>query len=92
MDSFTSQEELYERMLPALKCKVKDLRRIGVKYVQCADIWNYLKNNIWCKKINLTLGEMVNDIMTISNIEVEHYVQDLMSREPRTIKNDVNVL
>ena len=88
MDGFSSLEELYKRLNPGLKCKVKDLKRIGIHYVQNADIWNYLKNNVWCKKTNLTLGEMVNDIMDLSNSEIEKYVQDLMANEKRDIENE----
>lgn len=84
MDGFTSQEELYKKVEPALKSKVKDLTRRGVNYVQKADVWNYLKNEVWCKKTNLTLGEIVNDIMTIPNRELESYVQDVMSKKVRT--------
>ncbi len=88
MDGFTSQEELYKKVEPALKSKVKDLTRRGIGYVQKADVWNYLKNNMWCKKKNLTLGEIVNDIMTVPNRELELYVQDLMSKGKRTREED----
>ena len=43
MDGFSSLEELYKRVEPALNSKLKDLTRLGVFYVQKADIWNYLK-------------------------------------------------
>lgn len=88
MDGFSSLEELYNRVTPALNSKLKDLKRIGVNYVQKADIWNYLKNNVWCKKAGLTLGEIVNDIMTVTNAELELYVQNLMSKEPRVREDD----
>lgn len=84
MDGFSSLEELYNRVTPALNSKLKDLTRVGVNYVQKADIWNYLKNNLWSKKKGLTLGEIVNDIMTVSNAELEMYVQNLMAKEVRT--------
>jgi len=92
MDGFSSLEELYNRVKPALKSKINDLKRVGVNYVQEADVWNYLKNNLWCKKANLTLGEMVNDIMTVSNIELETYVQSILAKEKRTIEEDENLL
>ncbi len=84
MDGFSSLEELYNRVTPALNSKLKDLTRVGVNYVQKADIWNYLKNNLWSKKKGLTLGEIVNDIMTVPNAELEMYVQNLMAKEVRT--------
>ena len=88
MDGFSSLQQLYDRLTPALKCKIKDLRRIGINYVQCADVWNYLKNNVWCNKTNLTLGEMVNDVMTLSNSDIEKYVQDLIASEKREVKQE----
>ncbi len=88
MDGFTSLEELYKRVEPALKSKTLDLKRCGVNYVQKADVWNYLKNNVWSKKTNLTLGEIVNDIMTLSNAELEIYVQNLIGTKPRTVEQE----
>lgn len=85
MDGFNSLEELYKRVTPALNSKIKDLRRIGINYIHKEDIWNYLKINCWCKKTNLTLGEMVNDIMTLSNTQIEDYVHDIISKEKREI-------
>lgn len=91
MDGFSSLQELYERITPALKCKVNDLRRIGVNYVKKEDIWNYLKDYVWSKKTNLTLGEMVNDCMTLKSNDIEKYVQEIMAKTPRTI-NEENLL
>lgn len=84
MDGFSSLAELYDRVRPAIKSKIKDLKRIGVNYVQEADVWNYLKNTCWCKKTNLSLGEIVNDIMTVPNEELETYVQSILAKEKRT--------
>ncbi len=92
MDGFSNLEELYNRVKPALKSKVKDLKRVGVNYVQIADVWNYLKSRIWNKTANLTLGDMVNDIMTVSNEELETYVQSIIANEKRTIKEDGDLL
>jgi len=87
VDGFTSLEQLYKRVKPALKSKCKDLQRIGIDFVTEEDIWNYLKENIWCKGNNLTLGEMVNDIMTLRNTDIIEYVQNIM----KDMKREVNV-
>lgn len=89
MDGFSSLEELYNRVKPALKCKVKDLNRTNIYYIHESDVFNYLKNTLWVKKNNLTLGEIVNDIMTTSNAELEAYVQSIIAREKRQIDNQV---
>lgn len=91
MDGFSNAEELYKKVKPALKSKIKDLTRVGVNYVQKADVWNYLKNNVWCKKVNLTLGEVVNDIMTVSNEELEYYVQSLF-KDSKRVREEDNLL
>lgn len=88
MDGFKSLEELYQRVKPALKSKVKDLNRVGINYVQEVDVFNYLKNNCWSKKSNLTLGEIVNDIMTVGSSELESYVQNLFAKEKRNITEE----
>jgi len=40
---FNSAGELYERLKPALKSKVSELRKFGYDYLKSEDIWNYLK-------------------------------------------------
>ena len=71
---FKSLEELYQRLLPAFKTKVADLKRTGIYNIREIDIWNYLKNNYWRQKRNLTLGEMVNDILSTPNEELIKFV------------------
>lgn len=83
MDEFNSLNELYTRCKPALRTKCNDLRRIGINNIQTSDIWNYLKNNIWNKKNNLSLADIVDDIMTVSNNELINYV--------KTLKNEKDV-
>ena len=61
---FKSLKELYERVKPALYSKVKELRRLGLKYVTETDIWNYLVENVWKTKENLELHELINDILS----------------------------
>ncbi len=61
---FKSLEDLYHRLLPAFNTKVADLKRKRVYNVSEIDIWNYLKTYYWRNKKDLTLGEMVNDILS----------------------------
>lgn len=71
---FKSLEELYKKLLPAFKVKINDLRRNNITTINNEDIWNYLKETAWTKKENLTLGEMVNDIITLSEIDITNYI------------------
>lgn len=70
---FNSIEELYSKLLPALNTKVNDLKRNKINYLNEKDVWDYLRFNYWNKKNKLTLGEMVNDILSTPNFELEDY-------------------
>ena len=72
---FKSLEELYQRLLPAFNTKVADLKRANIYNIREIDLWNYLKNNYWKTKRNLTLGEMVNDILSTPNDDLITYVK-----------------
>ena len=45
--TFSSLEELYNRIKPALRTKKEEMKRNGYIYVKEADIWNYLKEKKW---------------------------------------------
>ena len=61
--------EIYQRLLPALNAKVDELKRMKV-IIDPVDIWNYCVTNIWNKKEELRMYELVNDILQLdaSNI------------------------
>ena len=59
---FESALELKKRVMPALKMKEERLRSEGFDF-SAEDIWFYLKQNKWSKSKNLTLNEVVNDIL-----------------------------
>ena len=73
---FNNVKELYERLIPALNTKVKELRRNDIDYVKKEDIWNYLKNKKWSKANNLLLYQMVDDILNLDNYEIDEYVKE----------------
>ena len=73
---FNNVKELYERLIPALNTKVKELRRNDIDYVKKEDIWNYLKNKKWSKANNLLLYQMVDDILNLDNYEKEENVKE----------------
>ena len=56
---FRSVEELYNRVLPALYSKRKEINSLGFKLVTEKDIWNYLVENEWKTKRNLELHDHV---------------------------------
>ncbi len=78
---FKSLEELYKKVLPALRTKVAELKRVNITYINEEDVWNYLKLNKWSKNKNLTLAEMVNDILWVSNLELQKYKKEARLNE-----------
>ncbi len=61
---YTSQKELYLALLPVFNVK-KRLLNISKYNITNEDIWKYLVNNKWKNSYNLTISEVVNDIITI---------------------------
>ncbi len=60
---FNNIKELYERVIPCLELKVKLLKKQNINVTK-EDIWNSLSNK-WKNSNNLTLFDIVNDIMIL---------------------------
>ncbi|MBR3162208.1 MAG: hypothetical protein IKF19_06730 [Bacilli bacterium] len=73
MYEYKSQLELYKNLIPALNVKIRLLKKSNYNHISKKDIWNYLKNNKWNSSINLTISEMVNDIIHADNKEIDIY-------------------
>ena len=67
MEGETLEKKLFNRVKPALKSKIKELKRLGINNVSEEFLFEYLKKNIWNQKENLTLDELVNDILMCDN-------------------------
>ena len=87
---FSSKEELFQRVKPALKAKVNEFKRLGQKYVQEVDVWNYLIENVWCKAKDLMLSDIVNDILHVKIKKIDDYIKEKMSSTNRTQYFDSN--
>ena len=59
---FESVKELYNRVLPALRVKKRILLKKGIK-VSEKDIFEYLVEEKWSKGFNLSLNDIVSDII-----------------------------
>lgn len=68
-----SLDSLYERLLPALKSKLKLLRADNINNVNIEDIWRYLTIHKWEKSHGLELYEMVDDILNTDNNDFLKY-------------------
>lgn len=84
---FNNVEDLYKRVKPALRSKVRELNRKNVSYVKEEDIWNFLIEDRWKKTKGLELNEIVDDILNVDNSRVMSYVQVKMGN----FKRDVNL-
>ena len=71
--TFESQEELYKRVLPALKSKRKLILLDGFKSIKKNDIWEYLRLNKWANQSGLELCDMVDDILNTDNSLIVEY-------------------
>ena len=83
---FKSLNELYERILPALRSKTNELKKKGLDYIHEEDIWNYLKSYKWTNSNSLDLGDMVNDIFNVNTNELDNYVKNNFKNYHRKIE------
>lgn len=64
IDEFKSIDELFDRVEPALKVKVREGTSLGYQITD-NDIWNYLVKSKWKKARNLMLSDVVDDILNL---------------------------
>ncbi|NLL02235.1 MAG: hypothetical protein GX265_04370 [Mollicutes bacterium] len=88
MDNFKNLEELYQKVLPALTTKVNELKRSNIKYINEIDIWRFLRKNYWQNSKELTLGDMVNDILSTPNHLLEEYIGLIMQNQKNKNKDN----
>ena len=67
---FNSQEELYKRVKPALLSKQKEIQRFNNTNLEIDEIWRILIEKKWKEANDLTLSDIVNDIMNASYEEL----------------------
>lgn len=72
-EKFYSIEDLYKKVLPALQAKVSELKRENINFVDTIDIWNYCIENIWRKKEDIRIYELVSDILNVDGYALEVY-------------------
>ena len=82
---FESLEELYKRIKPALHTKQQEMRREGYIYIKEEDIWNYLKEKKWINSKNLSLYQMVSDVLNADNILIDSYLKEKLNMRNRTV-------
>ena len=68
---FNSLDELKNRLMPALRTKVFDLRKSRIN-INEEELWDILSRNKWSKAVDLTLGDMVNDILKFEYVDLRN--------------------
>lgn len=72
---FSSSEELYKRVSPALNSKVREFRIMGYGHINSLDIWDYLIESNWKYANGLMLCDIVNDIFTCDCKDIDSYLK-----------------
>ena len=81
---FSSKEELYKRVGPALRAKLNEFHRLGYSYIKEEDIWNYLVQTKWCKGKDLMLSDIVSDILHTKEKEINEFLKEKLLSVERT--------
>ena len=74
---FKSKEDLYERILPALKLKVREIKKLGFNKVDSSNIWDFLIDTKWKNGFNLQLSDIINDIMYLKINDIIPYLEKI---------------
>ena len=74
---FNSQEELYQRIKPALRSKKKMIVSEGYKRITEKDIWDYMRYNKWSDSYGLELCDMVDDILHTDTQQIINYCHSI---------------
>ena len=87
---FSSLEELYKRVRPALKSKVDELQKYGTLSISKYDLWKCLIINKWRNETGLMLSDIVDDILKVNNEEVNSYFKNMEDQSRKTLYFDNN--
>lgn len=89
---FKSVRELYDRVTPALKSKVRELKKNNISYINENDIWNCLIELYWKKEKGLVLSEIVDDILNTDNNIFEEYKKEQMEKVKTELNMDAEII
>lgn len=74
--TFSSIDELYNRLKPAFRLKINELKSKKINFIEDKDIWLYLSKTKWVSENNLELCDMVNDILNINESELINFTSN----------------
>ncbi len=86
---FDYQEDLYTRILPALKSKRHVMIKKGYKSIKKSDIWDYLRYNKWNEINGLELCDIVDDVLNTEDELIVEYCHNRDSEELSKMEFDL---
>ena len=84
MDEYANVKELFDSLKPAFSVKLRLINK-EYDYITKTDIWNYLKINKWRNAIDLTIADMVDDIIMVDIFEVDKFVKEYIKKQERNL-------
>ena len=82
---YKSQKELFDSLKGAFNVKLRMIK-VEYNYITKVDIWNYLKINKWSKDKNLSISEMVHDIINVDVNKVDTFLKEYIKKEERKLE------
>ena len=73
-NEINSLEDLYRLLLPALRTKKKEMHDLKHLYIKEEDIWEYMRQSVWMDAVDLTLSDMVDNILNTENDEIAAFM------------------
>lgn len=70
---YNNQFELYKALVPVFNVKKRLLINANYNNITNEDIWKYLSVTKWKYTNNLTISEMVNDIINIDALKIINF-------------------
>ena len=75
MNEYKNQKELYEALIPAFNVKLRMFKNNEFNFLTKKDIWDYLKDNVWVNSVNLTISQMVSNIINVEGSKIVNYLK-----------------
>ena len=72
---FRSLQQLYKKLIPAFNVKKRLILNSKYKEITNENIWVYLTETKWKTAKNLSLPDMINDIITADLEEINNYME-----------------
>ena len=73
---FNNATELYQRVFPALKTKKDEINLQFKSHIKEIQVWQYMRNKRWNEIVDLTLGDIINDILNTNNEDIYFYIKN----------------